>query len=157
MGSSRPNCARRFARTSGGTLGLVASSSNGSPGARARMVKRTRLMPNSAGIRMRRRRSRYLDIAQRGKGIGRRARSPLTVLGLAVPVLEVPEIRIPATLLQLELVRDRPHARPPYHGDDDSVLDHQVIHLDVHGCALGGIQLALRGLVELVEFLVLPA
>src|SRR5439155_3981496 len=68
MGSSRPNWVRRFARTSGGTLGLVASSSNGSPGAKARIVKRTKLMPSRVGTEMRSRRRRYLDIGGAGGG-----------------------------------------------------------------------------------------
>ena len=36
-------------RTSGGTLGLVASSSNGSPGASASTVNSTTLMPSRLG------------------------------------------------------------------------------------------------------------
>ena len=49
-------------RTSGGTFGLVASSSKGSPGARARMVKSTRLIPASTGMEISTRRTRYLAI-----------------------------------------------------------------------------------------------
>src|SRR5882762_1140883 len=49
-------------RTSGGTLGLVASSSKGSPGAMARIVNSTTLIPASTGIRIRSRRKRYLDM-----------------------------------------------------------------------------------------------
>src|SRR5215467_689779 len=61
-GSSSPNFARRFIRTSGGTFGLVASSSNGSPGASARIANSTTLIPARTGIRIRIRRTRYLDI-----------------------------------------------------------------------------------------------
>ena len=46
---------RRAARTSGGTAGLVASSSNGSPGASASTVNSTTLMPSRLGMAMRRR------------------------------------------------------------------------------------------------------
>src|SRR5437773_5904726 len=109
MGSSRPNWVRRFARTSGGTFGLVASSSNGSPGAIARMVKRTRLMPSRAGIEIRRRRMKYLDIARRGRSGGPSPRPgpPGACLGLAVPVVEVPEVGVPAALLHAQGVGDR--------------------------------------------------
>ena len=50
IGSSSPNWARRFIRTSAGTLGLVASSPNGSPGAMASTVNRTTLIPMRTGI-----------------------------------------------------------------------------------------------------------
>ena len=50
---------RRFARTSGGTFGFVASSSNGSPGASASTVNSTMLIPRRLGIAMSRRRVRY--------------------------------------------------------------------------------------------------
>ena len=55
-GSSKPRLARRAIRTSGGTLGLVASSSKGSPGASASTVNSTTLMPSRLGIAMSRRR-----------------------------------------------------------------------------------------------------
>src|SRR5438034_4346808 len=61
-GSSRPNFARRFWRTSGGTFGFVASSSKGSPGARASTANSTTLMPSSAGMETSALRSRYLDM-----------------------------------------------------------------------------------------------
>src|SRR6266478_969328 len=117
-------------RTSGGTFGFVASSSNGSPGASARMVKSTRLMPSRAGMRIRIRRKRYLDIdAARA---GDRARGPglPVLLALAVPVLEVPEVRVPPALLHAHRVRDGGHARAEHHGNDHDVLDHQFVHLD---------------------------
>src|SRR5215813_1974363 len=73
MGSSRPNFARRFIRTSGGTLGLVASSSNGSPGAITRIVNKTALIPNSTGIRITVRRTKYFHIpCRQPEGAGRR-------------------------------------------------------------------------------------
>src|SRR5262245_33009116 len=74
-GSSRPNFARRFIRTSGGTLGLVASSSNGSPGAITRIVNRTALIPNTTGIRIRVRRRKYFHMLCR-QPAGARRRAP---------------------------------------------------------------------------------
>jgi len=47
---------RSAMRTSGGTLGLVASSSNGSPGASASTVNSTMLMPSRLGTAISRRR-----------------------------------------------------------------------------------------------------
>src|SRR3990167_2419187 len=70
-GSSRPNLARRFMRTSAGTFGLVASSSKGSPGASARMVNSTRLIPRRTGIEIRSLRTRYLLMNARESGVGR--------------------------------------------------------------------------------------
>ena len=59
-------------RTSGGTLGLVASSSNGSPGAIARIANSTTLIPARTGIRIRMRRKKYLDMTPpRSAGAGR--------------------------------------------------------------------------------------
>src|SRR5215470_5779407 len=75
-GSSRPNFARRFIRTSGGTLGLVASSSNGSPGAITRIVNRTALIPNTTGIRIRLRRRKYFHMPCRQPAAGRRRAPP---------------------------------------------------------------------------------
>src|SRR2546426_8189720 len=49
-------------RTSAGTFGFVASSSKGSPGASARIVNRTALIPTRTGIEISVRRSRYFDI-----------------------------------------------------------------------------------------------
>src|ERR1700675_5093980 len=74
MGSSRPNWARRLSRTSGGTFGLVASSSKGSPGAMARMTNRTRLIPARTGRAISRRRIRYLGM--RGWPAGRAGTRP---------------------------------------------------------------------------------
>src|SRR4030095_1064866 len=167
MGSSRPNWARRFMRTSGGTFGLVASSSKGSPGAIARIVKITRLIPASAGMVMRRRRSRYLVIQSVTVGDGvaggggpphpARPLPETTRLPLPIPVLEGPEIGIPAALLPAKGIADRGHAGAEHHRDDDEVLDHQLVHLDEHRRALHRIELGLGGFVELVELLVAPA
>src|SRR5262245_51681135 len=143
MGSSRPNLARRFARTSAGTLGLVASSSKGSPGASARIVKSRRLMPKRTGIRMRRRRSKYFDIAVR-------LAASRSLLGLLEPVLEVPEVGVPATLLDVQAVADRRHPRAEDDGDDDHLLDDHLVHLDEQGRPLDRVQLRLGRLVELV-------
>src|SRR6185295_6706508 len=159
MGSSRPNWARRLARTSGGTLGLVASSSNGSPGASARTVNSTRLIPASTGIKISTRRSRYLDIYREPWTAGepRRGPRPPVGLGLSVPVGKLPEVGVPAALRRPQLVADRGHPRPPDHRDGDHVLDDEVVHLDEHRGALDRVELALRGLVELAELLALPA
>src|SRR6266436_6426060 len=159
IGSSRPNCVRRLARTSGGTFGLVASSSNGSPGAIARMVKRTRLMPSREGIVIRRRRMKYLDIARRGRseGPGPWARSPGAFLGLAVPVVEVPEIGVPAALLHAQGVGDRGHPRAEHNRNDHNVLDDQLVHLDEQRRPLDGVELALGRAEELVVLVALPA
>src|SRR6266850_1247459 len=140
-GSTSPYWWRSAWATSRGTLGLAASSSNGSPGASARIVNRTRLIPASTGTAMRSRRMKYL-----------------VRLPLAVPVLEVPEVRVPAALLgALEAVRDGGDRRPQHDRDDHDVLDDEVVHLDEERRALDGIQLALRGTEELVVLLVAPA
>src|SRR5215475_12394392 len=114
MGSSRPNWARRLARTSGGTFGLVASSSKGSPGASARTVKRTRLIPARTGIRMIRRRMKYLDIG--GERAGMSPRPSTALLPLSVPVLERPEVGVPPAALDLEAAA---------HGRHPGTLDHR--------------------------------
>src|SRR5258706_9407098 len=134
MGSSRPNFARRFMRTSAGTLGLVASSSKGSPGASARTVNSTRLIPASTGIKISTRRSRYLDIYSVPRTAGETLIGPRPPvgLGLSVPVGKLPEVGVPAALRRLQLVADRGHPRPPDHRDGDHVLDDEVVHLDEH-------------------------
>ena len=53
-----PNWARKAARTSGGTAGLLASSPKGSPGASAKTVNSTTLMPIKLGTAISKRRSR---------------------------------------------------------------------------------------------------
>src|SRR5215210_5264585 len=99
MGSSRPNLRRRFARTSGGTFGLVASSSNGSPGASASTVNSTMLIPIRLGSARRRRRARYLVTNERPSR-------------LAVPILEGGGVVVPAADLEAHLVGDRGRLRP---------------------------------------------
>src|SRR5215471_9082058 len=64
IGSSSPNLARNAAATSGGTLGFVASSPNGSPGASASTTNSTRLMPSRLGTAISRRLRRYRLIAR---------------------------------------------------------------------------------------------
>src|SRR4029453_16479705 len=158
MGSSRPNWARRFMRTSGGTFGLVASSSKGSPGAIARMVKSTRLIPASTGMMIRRRRTRYLVIEAAGGGPGPAGPGPAAPrLSLAVPVLHAPEGGVPAALLRAQRVGDGGHAGTEHHRDDHDVLDDQFVHPDEERCPLDRIELGLGRLVELVVLLVSPA
>src|SRR5512145_1285793 len=125
MGSSSPNWARRFMRTSGGTFGFVASSSNGSPGAIARMVKSTRLIPASTGTMIRRRRTMYLVIEAAGSGPGPREGPgpPALPLSLAVPAVQGPEVGVPAALLHAQGVADRGHTGTDHDGDDHDVLD----------------------------------
>src|SRR2546427_383681 len=167
-GSSSPYWWRSACATSRGTFGLAASSSNGSPGARARIVKRTRLMPARTGTMISSRRMKYLvtyragglDMAPRPPIVRRAPAKPWRSSGLtfAVPVLEVPEVRVPAALLgALEPVRDARHCRPQHDGDHDDVLDGQVVHLDEQRRPLDRIQLALRRAEELVVLLVAPA
>src|SRR6267143_1869418 len=104
MGSSRPNFARRFMRTSAGTLGFVASSSKGSPGASARIVNKTALIPARTGIEINVRRSRYLDMrlasGLAGPGARRTAETPGLPPGLRLlgPVGQRPEVGVPAAL-----------------------------------------------------------
>src|SRR5215510_15809730 len=156
IGSSRPYCARRLTRTSAGTLGLVASSSKGSPGARARMVNRTRLIPIRTGTVSRRRRKKYLDMSL-GRRPGPGPGQSLT-LPLAVPVGEVPEVGVPARDVgALELAGHGGDHAAPQHGNDHHVLDDHVVHPDEEGSALDRIQLRLPGAPELVIFLAAPA
>src|SRR3989454_9671819 len=167
-GSSSPNCWRSAWATSRGTLGLVASSSNGSPGARARMVNSTRLMPASTGTVISSRRMKYLvidrtggpDMAPRPPTLGRAPAKPWRASGLAfaVPVLEVPEVRVPPALLgAFQVVRGRGHRRPQHDRDHHDVLDDEVVHLDEQRRPLDGIELGLGGAEQLVVLLVAPA
>src|SRR5213083_868878 len=157
MGSSRPNWWRRFARTSGGTLGFVASSSKGSPGASARTVNSTRLIPARTGTAITRRRTRYLDMREcrRGPGPERPGLRP-ALLPLAVPVLERPEVGVPAAPLEPQAAADGRHPGALDHRDHDHVLDHEVVHLDEERRPLDGIHLGLARAVELVVLLVAP-
>src|SRR3990172_5279151 len=157
----RENLAGRFMRPSAGTFGLVASSSKGSPGASARIVKSTRLIPNRTGIEIRSLRTRYLDmpaVARGGDGAPgrrelRRVREPcphLCALRLFGPVGESPEVGDPPALSDVpHLVGDRRHPRPEHHRDDHDILDHEVVHLDEERGPLDGVELRLLRLVEL--------
>src|SRR5713226_8389574 len=157
MGSLRPNCSRMRAWISGGTLALVAASPSGSPGASARMVKSTRLIPASTGIEISRRRSRYLDIRSRWRS--RAGARPLaeTALGLFVPEGQVPEVRVPAALHGVaQLVADGGDAGTPGHRDHYDVLDQQIVHLDEQRRPLDRIQLGFGSLVEASVVLAAP-
>src|SRR5712691_4031130 len=155
MGSSRPNLARRFCRTSAGTLALVASSSNGSPGARARIVNSTRLIPTRTGIEISTRRIRYFDIPETEAWTP--SRPPPAPLRLLPPVGQIPEVRVPPALPGIaQANRDGGHARPPDDGDDHDVLDDEVVHLDEEGRALDRIHLGLGGLPGPIVLLVAP-
>src|SRR6266508_2787522 len=156
-GSLRPNCSRMRAWISGGTLALVAASPSGSPGARARMVKSTRLIPASTGTANSSRRSRYLDM--RGWRRGRADARPLAESGLSllVPEGQVPEVRVPPALHSIaQLVADGGDARPPGHRDHHDVLDQQVVHLDEQPRALYRIELGLSGIVDDLLVLLAP-
>src|SRR5688572_16514408 len=156
MGSSRPNCARRLARTSGGTFGLVASSSKGSPGASARITNSTRLIPARTGIAIRRRRIRYFDM--RGWRAGRgRPRPASGRLPLVIPVLQRPEVRVPRRLLAPQPIAHGGDAWPPDDGHRDDVLDHQIVHPAEESGPLHRVPLARRRAEELVLLLVPPA
>src|SRR5437773_8802237 len=95
--------------------------------------------------------------ASTGTVISSRRMRYLVRLALAVPVLEIPEVRVPAALLgALETVGDAGHRRPQHDRDDHDVLDHEVVHLDEQRAPLDGIQLALRRAEHLVVLLVTP-
>src|SRR5215469_6912669 len=79
--SSSPNFTRSAAATSGGTLGLEASSPNGSPGASASTMNSTRLMPSRLGTAISNRRSRYRLTGQ----LPGRQPSPTQPCGLGPP------------------------------------------------------------------------
>src|SRR2546425_3141705 len=100
-------------RTSAGTLGFVASSSKGSPGASARIVNRTALIPTRTGIETSVRRSRYLDMMLASRRVGAEAegpRPPPPGPPLLRPVREGPEGGGPPPLSH------RPHpTRDPGH------------------------------------------
>src|SRR5262245_55955888 len=146
MGSSRPNCCRRLRRTWAGMLGFNASSSKGSPGAMARIVNRTRLIPTRVGMVMRIRRSRYVCTS-----------SPYA-LGLPVPIRQIPEIGIPvAQVHSSKLMAHRPHSITPNHRDEHDILDQHVVHANDQRGPLDRIQLGLRLLPETVILGIRPA
>src|SRR2546425_8772339 len=116
-------------RTSAGTLGFVASSSKGSPGASARIVNRTALIPTRTGIEISVRRSRYLDMMLASGRAGARGSSdpwPLSPgLRLFGPVGDGPEVGVPSALGHVaHPVGDRNDARAEDHWDDHDVLGH---------------------------------
>src|SRR2546426_12212801 len=114
-------------RTSAGTFGFVASSSKGSPGASARIVNRTALIPRRAGIEISVRRSRYFDIRGSRGGpsrLGEPAGAAGGVLCLLRPVRERPEVAVPSALGHVaHRLGDRGHARAEHHGNNRDVLD----------------------------------
>src|SRR4029450_13946519 len=103
-------------RTSAGTFGFVASSSNGSPGARARMVNSTALIPIRTGMEISGRRKRDFDRFGSGGG-GCAPRRPLAPpCRVLRPVRERPEVAVPAALYDVaHAARDRGDARAEHH------------------------------------------
>src|SRR5512138_562637 len=134
IGSSRPNLARSAAATSGGTLGLVASSLKGSPGASARTMNSTSEMPSRLGTAIRRRRSTYW--LMREKSRQRSAR------GLAVPVEQIVGLVGPAADHRTQAVGGRFHLQAVHDRDEDDILHHDVIGLDVERGPLDRIRFA---------------
>src|SRR5215207_5096526 len=142
MGSSRPNLRRRFARTSGGTFGFVASSSNGSPGASASTVNSTMLIPRRLGIAISRRRVRY-----RLKDGSR----------LAIPILQRREVVVPAADIEPHPVRHRPDLRPVHDRDHGVVRARKLVDADEYRRALDRVELVLSLAIDLVDLSVPPA
>src|SRR5687768_15201598 len=124
-GWSRPSEAFTRSRTSGGTSGLSANWDIGSPGASARMAKRTALMTSRVGIEMRSRRRMYLPTAAHPHPVTRES-------ALLAPFPDVPEIAVPRVRLDalevLRLARGRLGAGDER--DDHDVRHEQVVHLD---------------------------
>src|SRR5437762_2971311 len=128
----------------------------GSPGARARIVKRMRLIPTRTGIEISVRRIRYFNIER--TGAGRSSRPPRARLGLLPPVGHVPEVRIPPALCRVaQTRRDRGDARTPDDGDDHDILDKEVVHFDEERGALDRVHLGLGRLPGPVVLVVAPA
>src|SRR5207248_2085600 len=78
--------------------------------------------------------------------------------GVAVPVCEVPEIRVPAR--EVDALEALGHARrgvAPDHRDHDDVLGQHVVHPDEERGALWGIELRLGRAPEPVVVVVAPA
>src|SRR5262249_59873361 len=100
-----------------------------------------------------RRRMRYLDIGERA---GMPPRPSTALLPLAVPVLERPEVGIPAAALDLEATADGRHRRTLNDRDDDDVRDHEIVHPDEQCGPLDRIHLVLRRAEELVVLFVPP-
>src|SRR5688572_9286077 len=131
-GWSSPSEAFTRSRTSGGTSGFRANCAIGSPGASARIVKRTALMTRSVGMEMRSRRRIYLPTAAHPHLVTRES-------ALLAPVRDVPDVAVPRVrqdaLQVLGLRRGR--LRAGDERDDHDVLHEQVVHLDRQVRALG--------------------
>src|SRR3989441_4865486 len=154
-------------RTSAGTLGFVASSSKGSPGASARIVNSTALIPASTGTEISVRRSRYLYMVcgtRGGREVGPRtwvwdpAPPPPQTLRLLRPIGEGPEVAVPPALDHVaHPVGDRRDARAEHHGNDHDVLDHEIVHFHEKRRTLDRVHLGLGRLPRPVVLLVAPA
>src|SRR5262249_10787526 len=134
------------------------SSSNGSPGASARIVNSTALIPISTGIEISVRRKRYFDMFWSSRAGSRPARPTAPTLRLLRPVRERPEVAIPAALYHVaHAVRDGGDARAEHNRNDDDVLDDQVVQLDEEDGPLDRVHLGLGGLPRPVVLFVAPA
>src|SRR5688572_7099900 len=124
-GWSRPSEAFTRSRTSGGTSGFSANWDIGSPGASARIVKRTALMTRRVGIEMRSRRRMYLPTAAHPHLVTRES-------ALLAPFPNVPEVAVPRVRLDpLEVLRlARGRLRACDERDDHDVRHEEVVHLD---------------------------
>src|SRR3954467_13633015 len=140
MGSSIPNFTRKAARTSGGTLELVASSPKGSPGASASSTNRIRLMPSRLGTAMIRRRRMYFPIVVLPSPVQLFRTADLTS-GLAVPVRDLPQIVVPAAERRRQVAGDGRGLRAAQQRLDVIVCHDEVIELDVHRGAFDGVEL----------------
>src|SRR5215831_9647604 len=130
------------------TLGLVASSPNGSPGASASTVNSTMLMPMRLGTAISKRLSRYRPTA-RCSCVARSC--------LAVPIFEVPECVVPTVQRRPELVRHRRHHWAMHDRDDHGISHYQVVHGDKQGRTLDRIELALGCAIRSVVLVTAPA
>src|SRR6185312_286074 len=119
----RPNLARSAAATSGGTFGLVASSLKGSPGASASTMNSTSEMPSRLGTAIRRRRSTYWLMGEQSRQrLSRR---------LPVPVEQVVGLIGPAADHRAQRIGGRLHFQAVHGRDEDDILHHDVVGLDV--------------------------
>src|SRR6476659_8819376 len=126
MGSSRPNCLRRLACTSGGTFGFSAISENGSPGASASTVNSTTLMPSRLGTAISRRRRRY---------------GPTRRSSFGVPLGDRAERRIPSRERRDELTAEAVDRGPIDDRNDRVLAADEVVHRDQERGALDRIEL----------------
>src|SRR5882724_4684992 len=131
-------------RISGGMAGLVASSSNGSPGAIARMPNRMTLIPSRLGMAMRIRRMMYWRFTTCDSS------------RVLVPVLDIPGVVVPAAHGGHQLAGQGLHGGTGDDRDHGLVVHHHVVQLDEHRGALDGIDLHLGGFVDIVVLLVPP-